>query len=61
MPASTDGMYSFGIRAAGDLVDELVAAAGAGGLEVDDDVGELALATGLLLVRVARCFLTGLA
>ena len=38
--------------AAGDLVDELVAAAGAGGLEVDDDVGELARAAGLLLVAV---------
>ena len=52
MPASTDGMYSFGHAAAGDLVDELVAAAGAGGLEVDRDLGELALAAGLLLVGV---------
>ena len=38
--------------AAGDLVDELVAAAGAGGLEVDRDLGVLARAAGLLLVRV---------
>ena len=38
--------------AAGDLVDELVAAAGAGGLEVDDDVGVLARAAGLLDVAV---------
>ena len=35
---------------AADLVDELVAAAGAGGLEVDRDLGVLARATGLLLV-----------
>ena len=34
-------------HAAGDLVDELVAAAGAGGLEVDDDVAVLALAARL--------------
>ena len=38
--------------AAGDLVDELVAAAGAGGLEVDRDLGVLAGAARLLLVRV---------
>ena len=31
-----------GDHAAGDLVDELVAAAGAGGLEADDDVAVLA-------------------
>ena len=52
MPWSTAGMNSRGMRAAGDLVDELVAAAGARGLEVDDDVGELARATGLLDVAV---------
>ena len=33
--------------AAGDLVDELVAAAGPGGLERDDHVAVLALAAGL--------------
>ena len=38
--------------AAGDLVDELVAAAGTGRLEVDDDVRELARTTGLLDVAV---------
>ena len=37
---------------AGDLVDELVAAAGARRLEVDRDLGVLARATGLLLVGV---------
>ena len=36
-----------GDDAAGDLVDELVAAAGAGGLERDDDVAVLAPAAGL--------------
>ena len=41
-----------GHAAAGDLVDELVAAAGPGGLEVDLDDGELAGATGLLDVAV---------
>src|SRR5690606_33235451 len=38
--------------AAGDLVDELVAAAGPGGLEVDLDLGELTRPAGLLLVGV---------
>ena len=48
-----------GDAAAGDLVDELVAAAGAGGLEVDGDLGELARATRLLLVACSVCFSTG--
>ena len=42
MPSSTAGMYSRGIRPALDLVDELVAAARTGRLEVDDDVAVLA-------------------
>ena len=41
-----------GDAAAADLVDELVAAAGAGGLQVDRDLGVLARATRLLLVGV---------
>ena len=52
MPASTDGDVLLRHAAAGDLVDELVATAGAGGLEVDRDLGELARAAGLLLVGV---------
>ena len=47
MPWSTGLMYSRGIGAAHDLVDELVAGALLGGLELDDRVAVLALAAGL--------------
>ena len=46
MPFLTAGMYSEGIAAALDLVDELEALAGRG-LEVDEDDPELARAAGL--------------
>jgi hypothetical protein len=47
MPWSTGLMYSRGIVPADDLVDELVAGALLGGLELDDRVAVLALAAGL--------------
>ena len=46
------GDVLLGDAPAGDLVDELVATAGPGGLEVDDDDGELARTAGLLDVAV---------
>ena len=47
MPLSTAGMYSRGIDAADDLVDELVALALLERLEADPDVAVLAAAAGL--------------